>query len=103
MGADANYSATVLSKLGEKAQKESPTLTGTINVNTIDAITNSDDTKPDLNVLRNLKVGAGLAPKKLTVLGNTSLAGNLGVIGLTTLDDANVGTLLLQQSGTNKQ
>ena len=53
--------------------------------------------------MQNLKRGTGLAPPKLTVLGNTPLAGNLGVIGVATLDDANVGTLLLQQSGTNKQ
>ena len=73
LGADANYSATALSKLGEKAPKESPTLTGAINVNIIDTIPHADNTKPDLNVLQNLKVGTGLAPQKLPVLGNTSL------------------------------
>ena len=92
-----------MSKLGEKAPKESPTLTGTINMNSTDAIPYADNTKPELNVLQNLKVGTGLAPNRLTVLGNTSLAGNLGVVGATTLDDANSGTLVLQQSRTNKQ
>ena len=31
--------------------------------------------------------------KNLIVSGNTSLAGNLGVVGVTTIDDSNVGTL----------
>ena len=52
--------------------------------------------------MQNLKVGTGLAPKNLTVLGNSSIAGNLGVIGVTTLgDDLNVGSAGLQESGFN--
>ena len=99
LGADANFSTTMLNQLNEKAPKASPTLTGTINMNTIDTIPNAS-IYPDLNVLQNLKVGTGLAPKNLTVLGNSTVVGSLGVIGATNLgDDLNVGSLDLQQSG----
>ena len=65
LGADANISATTVTELGKKALKENPTLT--VNVNTIDTIPNAENIKPDLNALQNLKLGAGLAPKNLTV------------------------------------
>ena len=63
LGADANYSSTVLTELGKKAPKENPTLSGTISMNTIDTIPDEDNTKPSLNVLQNVKVGTGPAPK----------------------------------------
>ena len=53
LGADANFSTTVLNQLGDKAPKANPTLTGTITMNTIDAIPNAENIKPDLNVLQN--------------------------------------------------
>ena len=91
-----------MNQLGDKAPKANPTLTGTINMNTIEAIPNAENIKPDLNVLQNLKVGTGLAPTNLPVLGNSSIAGNLGVIGVTTLgDDLNVGSAGPQESGFN--
>ena len=77
-------------------------MTETCNTNTIDTIPNADNTKPDLNALQNLKVGIGLAPKNLTIVGNSSNAGNRGVIGVTTLgDDLNIGPAGLQESGFN--
>ena len=63
LGADANFSTTVLNQLNDKAPKANPTLTGTINMNTIDTIPNAENSKPDLNVLQNLKVWTRLAPK----------------------------------------
>ena len=94
---DAKVDDTELENFTAKAN---PTLIGTIRMNTIDTIPNAG-TYPDLNVLQNLKVGTGLTPKNLTALGNSSVAGTLGVLGVTTLDDANIGTLALSQSGTN--
>ena len=77
----------MLNQLGDKAPKANPTLTGAVNMNTIDAIPNAANIKPDLNVLQNLKVGTGLAPKNLTVLGDSNIVENLGVIGVTILGD----------------
>ena len=77
-------------------------MTGTINMNAVDTIPNTENVKPDLNVLQNVKVGTGVAPKNLTLLGNSSIAGNLGVIGVTTLgDDLNFGSVGPQESGFN--
>ena len=50
LAADANFSTTMLNQLNEKAPKANPTLTGTINMNTIDTIPNAS-IYPDLNVL----------------------------------------------------
>ena len=69
LGADANYSSTVLTELGKKAPKENPTLSGTISINTIDTIPDDDNAKPSRNALQNLKVGTGPAPKKLDRFG----------------------------------